>query len=129
VGIDLTSVSGVQDSISTHAERYLERVYTDAEVAECRTPGGLDAERLAARFAVKEATMKVLRPTEHDAVPWTEIEVRHADASDAVEVELTGRAAELAAASGIGELVASLTHEAEFAAAVVVAEMDAAIGG
>jgi holo-[acyl-carrier protein] synthase len=129
VGIDLTSVSGVQDSISTHAERYLERVYTDAELAECRTPGGLDAERLAARFAVKEATMKVLRPTEHDAVPWTEIEVRHADASDAVEVDLTGRAAALAAASGIGELAASLTHEAEFAAAVVVAEMDAANGG
>lgn len=129
VGIDLTSVSGVQDSISTHAERYLERVYTGAELAECRTPGGLDAERLAARFAVKEATMKVLRPTEHDAVPWTEIEVHHADASDAVEVDLTGRAAELAAASGIGELAASLTHEAEFAAAVVVAEMDAANGG
>ena len=129
MGIDLTSVTGVQESIDTHGDRYLERVYTDAELAECRTGAGMDAERLAARFAVKEATMKVLRPTEHDAVPWTEIEVRHADASDAVEVDLTGRAAELAAASGIGELAASLTHEAEFAAAVVVAEMDAANGG
>ena len=96
VGIDLTSVTGVQDSISTHAERYLERVYTDGELAECQTPAGLDVERLAARFAVKEAAMKVLRPSEHDAVPWTEIEVRHADASDAVEVEFRGRAAELA---------------------------------
>lgn len=119
----MTSVTGVQDSISTHAERYLKRVYTDGELAECQTPGGLDAERLAARFAVKEATMKVLRPTEHDAVPWTEIEVRHADASDAVEVELRGRAAELATETGVGALSASLTHEAEFAAAVVVAEM------
>jgi holo-[acyl-carrier protein] synthase len=124
VGIDLTSVTGVRESIGAHGERYLKRVYTDAELAECRTGDGVDAERLAARFAVKEAAMKVLRPTEHDAVPWTEIEVRHADASDAVEVELSGRAFELAAASGIGELTASLTHEAEFAAAVVVAEMN-----
>ncbi len=98
VGIDLTSVTGVQESIGTHGDRYLERVYTDAELAECRTGAGMDAERLAARFAVKEAAMKVLRPSEHDAVPWTEIEVRHADASDAVEVGFSGRAAELAAA-------------------------------
>ena len=123
VGIDLTSVASVRDSISTHAEHYLDRVYTGGELAECQTPAGLDAERLAARFAVKEAAMKVLRPTEHDAVPWNTIEVRHADASGSVEIELSGRAAELAAESGLGELSASLTHESEFAAAVVVAEM------
>ena len=103
VGIDLVAADSVEQSLrAAHGERYLERVYTERELGECRTSIGLDAERLAARFAVKEAAMKVLRPTEHDAVPWTEIEVRHADASDAVEVELSGRAAELAAASGIG---------------------------
>ena len=41
--------------------------------------------------------MKVLRPAEHDAVPWNEIEVRHARRSGSVELELSGRAAELAA--------------------------------
>jgi holo-[acyl-carrier protein] synthase len=128
VGIDLTSVTAVQDSIRTHAERYLERVYTDAEVSECRTPAGLDAERLAARFAVKEAAMKVLRPTDDDAVPWNTIEV-HREDSGSVDIELSGRAAELAAETGIGELVASLTHEAEFAAAVVVADVRSGAGG
>jgi holo-[acyl-carrier protein] synthase len=123
VGIDLASVTEVKDSIRTHAEGYLERVYTERELAECRTPGGLDAERLAARFAVKEAAMKVLRPSPHDAVPWNTIEVHHADASGPVEVELSGPAAALAEAGGVGELAASLTHETEFAAAVVVAEM------
>jgi holo-[acyl-carrier protein] synthase len=127
VGIDLTSVTAVQESIRTHAERYLERVYTDAEVADCRTPAGLDAERLAARYAVKEAAMKVLRPRDDDAVPWNTIEV-HRPASGSVEVELSGRAAELAAETGIGELVASLTHELEFAAAVVVAEVTPGAG-
>ena len=128
VGIDLTSVAGVQDSIDTHAEHYLDRVYTRDELAECRTPAGLDAERLAARFAVKEAAMKVLRPAEDDAVPWNTIEVGHPDAAGSVEVELSGRAAELAAEAGLGELSASLTHEAEYAAAVVVAELSAGGG-
>ena len=119
----MTSVAGVRDSIDTHGQHYLDRVYTGDELAECRSPAGLDAERLAARFAVKEAAMKVLRPAEDDAVPWNTIEVRHPDASGTVEIELSGRAAELAAAAGLGELSASLTHEAEFAAAVVVAEV------
>jgi holo-[acyl-carrier protein] synthase len=122
VGIDLTSVTAVRDSIREHSDRYLERVYTERELAECQTPAGLDAERLAARFAVKEATMKVLRPTDDDAVPWNTIEVHRRDAGR-IEIELAGRAAELAAESGITELDASLTHEAEFAAAVVVAEL------
>jgi holo-[acyl-carrier protein] synthase len=123
VGIDLTSVAGVRDSIDAHADHYLNRVYTRPELAECQTPGGLDAERLAARFAVKEATMKVLRPAEDDAVPWNTIEVGHPDAAGTVEIELSGRAAELATAAGLGELSASLTHEADYAAAVVVAEL------
>jgi holo-[acyl-carrier protein] synthase len=66
--------------------------------------------------------MKVLRPTDDDAVPWNTIEVHRRDAGR-IEIELAGRAADLAAESGITELDASLTHEAEFAAAVVVAEL------
>jgi holo-[acyl-carrier protein] synthase len=49
-----------------------------------------------------------------------DIEVRR-DASGKVHLELHGRAAEVAAAAGIGELALSITHEAGFAAAVVVA--------
>jgi phosphopantetheinyl transferase (holo-ACP synthase) len=40
-----------------------------------------------------------------------------------VHIELSGRAAELAADAGVAELSASLTHEAGFAAAVVIAEL------
>ena len=123
VGIDLASVAAVEESIRTHAERYLERVYTPRELAECQTPTGLNAERLTARFAVKEATMKVLRPSEHDVVPWNTIEVSRSTSSS-VAVELSGPAAELATERGVGGLAASLTHEADYAAAVVVAQLD-----
>ena len=71
---------------------------------------GPDAERLAGRFAAKEATMKVLRPGADDAVPWTAIEVRRDPAGIG-----RGRAArprgELACARGRLGLAVSLTHE------------------
>jgi holo-[acyl-carrier protein] synthase len=119
VGTDLVFIDTVRGSIKTHAEHYLERVYTRREVEDCRTSTGIDAERLAARFAAKEATLKVLRPRD-EGIPWNSIEVRR-DPSGWVELELSGPAAALAAAAGVTELSLSIAHEGEFATAVVVA--------
>jgi len=119
VGIDLASVDAVRDSIDAHAEHYLKRIYTDRELADCNTGTGLDPERLAARFAAKEATLKVLRPDE-EGVPWNTIEVRRHPAGW-VDLELSGPAAELAARAGITELALSIAHEQGFATAVVTA--------
>jgi holo-[acyl-carrier protein] synthase len=121
VGIDLVSVQSVRDSLRAHEDRYLERIYTAREVTDCRTAGVLDAERLAGRFAAKEATLKVLRPRD-GGIPWSAIEVRR-DPGGWVELQLTGAAAELAEAAGVAELAVSLTHEAGFASAVVIAEL------
>jgi holo-[acyl-carrier protein] synthase len=121
VGIDLVAADSVEQSLrAAHGERYLERVYTEREVEDCRTGAGVDPERLAARFAAKEATLKVL-PVGNEGLALTTIEVCR-EPSGRVHIELSGRAAELAADAGITELSASLTHEAGFAAAVVVAE-------
>jgi holo-[acyl-carrier protein] synthase len=119
VGIDLVAVQTVRDAVSEHGERYLKRIYTDAEVRECRTPRGLIPERLAARFAAKEATIKVLRPRD-EPIPWQSIElVRHP--SGWVELELSGRAATSAAEQRLGDFAVSVSHEAGFATAVVIA--------
>ena len=119
VGIDLVSVEGVRESVAEHGEHYLTRVYSEREVRDSTTPAGVDPERLAARFAAKEATLKVLRPGDV-GIPWFAIEVlRHADGS--VGLELAGAAATLAAEAGITELALSITHEGGFASAVVVA--------
>jgi holo-[acyl-carrier protein] synthase len=119
VGTDLVSVDTVRESIRVHAERYLERVYTQREVEDCSTPQGVDPERLAGRFAAKEATLKVLRPREQ-GLPWNTIEVRR-DPSGWVELELSGQAASLASDAGIVGLTLSIAHEGGFATAVVVA--------
>jgi len=118
VGIDLVSVQSVESSLQTHGRRYVDRVYTAREQSDCRHEGGFDAERLAARFAAKEAVMKVLRP--QAAVPWSSIGVRREPRGWA-SIEMTGAAAELAAELEITDVALSLTHEGGLAAATVIA--------
>jgi holo-[acyl-carrier protein] synthase len=120
VGVDLVAVATVAESLrGSHREHYLERIYTAAEVDDCRgTSGRVEPERLAARFAAKEAAIKAL-PGAGEEVRLTQIEVVRDD-SGSVSLELSGRAAELLAEAGGGELAVSLTHESGFAAATVV---------
>jgi holo-[acyl-carrier protein] synthase len=122
VGLDLVSVETVADSLSVHGEHYLDRVYSAGEVADCRSGEELDPQRLAARFAAKEAAFKVLR-VDDEAVAWTDVEVVR-DASGWVSLSLSGHAATLAEAAGISELALSLSHEQGCAAAIVVAEIN-----
>ena len=120
VGLDLVSVDSVLEALrGPHRDRYLRRVYTEREVTDCLTPAGVDPERLAARFAAKEATLKVIS-TGEEGVSLQQIEVRR-EPSGRVHLVLHGRAAELAAEAGLIDLALSLTHEGGFAAAVVVA--------
>jgi holo-[acyl-carrier protein] synthase len=121
IGIDLVSVQLVRESIREHGDRYLKRFYTEGELRDCDTGHGIVAQRLAARFAAKEATLKVLRPGD-EAIPWRSMGVvRHGPGW--VTVELSGRAAALAAETGLQNFELSISHEEEYASAVVIAEV------
>ncbi|WP_027004908.1 holo-ACP synthase [Conexibacter woesei] len=115
VGIDLVKVASVAEAVEEHGQRYLDRVYTAQEQADCRG----EALKLAARFAAKEAVMKVLEVKRDEAVAWTDIEVIR-QTEGAPRVALHGTAAEAARSGGISDLALSFTHEDEYAAAVVV---------
>jgi holo-[acyl-carrier protein] synthase len=119
VGADVVSVHQVEESVARFGSRYLERVYTQHELESCvgRTP--VRAASLAARFAAKEATLKVLRPPGHQP-DWRSVEVRR-HSGGWCTMALSGHAAALADQAGIAELAVSLTHEGDVAAAVVVA--------
>jgi holo-[acyl-carrier protein] synthase len=121
VGTDLVAVATVAESLrGTHRDHYLERVYTERELDDCRGPSGrVEPEHLAARFAAKEAAIKAL-PGAGEEVRLTQIEVVR-DGSGSVSLALSGRAAELFAESGAAEIALSLSHEAGFATATVVA--------
>ena len=71
VGIDLASAQRVREALEAHGARYLDRIFTAAEQGDCAG----DPVRLAARYAAKEATVKVLRPDPDTAIPLRDIEV------------------------------------------------------
>lgn len=123
VGIDLVAVGSVSESIDTYGDAYLQRVFTSDEIEGCRTPDGLAHERLAARFAAKEAVLKALRVGPDTAIDLRSIELVP-DPGGSLRVRLTGTALAYATRSRINDLSVSVTHEDGFAAAVVLASVD-----
>ena len=121
LGTDLIETKRVQESIERYGERFLERIFTEGEIAYCMRKRKNAAESFAARFAAKEAGAKALGTGISRGVSWKEFEVRR-EASGRPTLHLSGRAAELAEAMGVRRVQLSLTHSRELALAVVVAE-------
>jgi holo-[acyl-carrier protein] synthase len=121
VGIDLVRISRIEESLASFGERFLRRVFTDHEVAYALEAPSRTAERLAARFAAKEATFKIIGLVDHP-MNWRDIEVRR-EASGACEMSLHGGANEAAQIRGITELAVSMSHEGDYATAVVLARI------
>jgi holo-[acyl-carrier protein] synthase len=119
VGVDLVAISDVEAAVRAHGDRDLQRIFTSHELDCCRAPGGWSMDSLAARFAAKEATIKVLEPSGHQP-DWDRMEVQRR-AGGSCAIALTGTAAALAEAAGITSLSLSMTHEGPFAGAVVFA--------
>jgi holo-[acyl-carrier protein] synthase len=119
VGIDLVEVREVAGSIRRFGNRYLHRLFTPAELSETALPAQTRAARLAARFAAKEAAIKVLRPAD-EPLPWADIEIsRHA--SGYCELVLHGRALARARSERLSGFSVSLSHEGPLATAIVIA--------
>jgi holo-[acyl-carrier protein] synthase len=128
IGIDLIEIERIARAIERWGDRFLDRVFTPAELALYRAR----TASLAARWAAKEAVSKMLgvglrglggagRPGE--GLAWMEIEVL-SDPQGRPALTLHGRAAERASALGLGPIALSLSHTREHAIASVVAQAD-----
>jgi holo-[acyl-carrier protein] synthase len=111
--VDLVDVARFTLALERHP-RILERLFTERERSDARQR----PERLAARFAAKEAVLKTFG-VGAGATPWRSIEVA-ADESGAPHVVLHGPAAALAREMGVASLHLSLTHTRTAAVAFVV---------
>ena len=111
-------------SIRVFGSRYLTRLFTPDEREYCdgiAGAGGDAAPHFAARFAAKEAVIKLLRPAPGDAVAWRLIEVRR-HAAGFCTLRLHGSARALARRARLRKFAISLTHEKRYAVAVAVCE-------
>jgi len=107
-GVDLVSCARLAESIERHGQRFLDRVFTEAEQAYC---GGKkrEIEHYAGRFAAKEAVLKVLGTGWRNGINWTDIEVRNQPAGQP-KVSLSGRCREIADELGLESIVISISH-------------------
>src|SRR3990172_293117 len=120
IGVDIVDIARVQSLLDRYGERFLARVYTGAEVEYARR-GANTAERLAGRFAVKEAVMKALGTGKSQGILWKDIETLRMR-SGKPEVHLHGQAVKWAKLRGCGAVHASITHDGGKAVAFVILE-------
>jgi holo-[acyl-carrier protein] synthase len=115
VGVDIVEIERVAAVVRRWNEKFLDRVFTEAENRYCR---GRIPE-LAARFAGKEAISKALG-TGIRGLAWREMEILP-DARGKPLVLLHGGARARAEALGLSHFAISLSHSREYAVAMVVA--------
>lgn len=120
LGIDIVETARIRDVIARHGEQFLNRVFTPAEQAI----GQIRASAhhfYAGRWAAKEAAAKALGCGIGQECSFSEIEIING-ANGVLSLKFSGTAAKTAAALGAKNVRVSITHEREYAAAVVTIE-------
>lgn len=119
VGLDLVEVARVRCLLQRHGERALRRLLTDDERTYCLAQA-LPERHVAARLAAKEAAYKALCQSETAArIVWREVEVGRENTGRPT-LRFYGLARDTARRLNIVSTLLSLTHTADYAAAVVV---------
>jgi holo-[acyl-carrier protein] synthase len=119
-GVDIAEVGRIKAAVERFGERFLRRVFTPAEVRYCMGKTNA-AERLAARFAAKEAGMKAIGTGLRHGVTWQDVEVLRMPGQRPV-LKFSGKAAEFAERLGCKRTHLSLSHTKEQAIAHVILE-------
>jgi len=115
IGIDLVQIPRMRRVVERWQDRFLERVFTEEELAYCRSRKD-PIPHLAARFAAKEAGLKALGTGLRLGVRWRELEVRR-ERGEAPVLILSGRSRAIGEARGGRRMLLALTHEGEYACA------------
>lgn len=118
LGIDVCPVERIAGILERHGEAFARRVFTDTE-REHAGDGVARDERLAARWAAKEAAIKALGGP--PGLRWHDLAVTN-DEAGAPAMKLSGAAGDRARELGARRMLISLSHAGGIAVAVVVLE-------
>lgn len=131
VGIDIVEVERIRRVVERYGDRFLRRVYTPDELEQCGfvendALGRIAAvkqavEKLAGRFAAKEAFLKALGTGLAQGLTWQHIAIARGN-SGAPELMLRGRAAEIARSRSVESQHVSISHSGGSAVAIVILE-------
>jgi len=114
-GVDIAEVPRIKAAVERFGDRFLRRVFTQNEVKYCLSKVN-SAERLAARFAAKEAGMKAIGTGLRHGVTWQDVEVVRLP-GQRPNLKFSGKAREFADHLGCKRTHLSLSHTKEQAIA------------
>jgi holo-[acyl-carrier protein] synthase len=117
LGFDATDIPRVADMLKRYGDRFLQRVFTEGEIAYC-TQRRDPVPHLAGRFAAKEACMKALGTGHSHGVMWKDIEVVRQDGPP--QLLLHGGAQRCAASMRVQKSLLTITHSDALAMAQVM---------
>lgn len=118
-GIDLVKNERIKALIAKYKDRFLHKIYTEAEIKYCQQKARA-AVSFAARFAAKEALLKALGTGLRNN-SWQDIEVKN-DKLGKPELKLTGKTKLKAEELGVNSIFLSISHEKDYSIAQVVLE-------
>jgi holo-[acyl-carrier protein] synthase len=122
IGSDMIDIRRIEQAMERFGDRFLERIFTDAERRKCDRRANRSAS-YARRFAAKEACSKALGTGFRDGVFWRDLGVENL-ASGQPSMRLTGgalrRLEEITPEGMTPRLDVTLTDEPPLAQAVVI---------
>jgi holo-[acyl-carrier protein] synthase len=119
-GIDIIEVARIASSFEKFGERFVNRILLPGEIAYClahRKP----APFLAVRFAAKEAISKAFGTGIGAQLGWQDLEIRRKESGEPFVI-LHGKGKILFEARGAKQLLVSLSHTENYAAATAILE-------
>ncbi len=122
LGTDIVEIDRIRGMVERHGEHFVHRCFTEAEreyACRHRDP----AIRYSARWAAKEAVVKAIGTGFIEGMTFHDVEIVSLHTGEPV-VQLSGRAAELAAARGITRILISMSHGRDYATATAIGLAD-----
>ncbi len=120
IGIDLIEIERIQAVYTRHLERFTRRILTDREYAYVMRHTD-PSQRLAGRWAAKEAAFKALGTGVAEGIGWRQAEILP-DEMGKPQLYFHGKALERAAALGATVFHVTITHSNSMAMAQVILE-------
>jgi len=120
IGLDIVESSRIESVLSRWGSRFEERVFTEKELAYCNSKQDR-CQRLACRFAAKEALFKALGTGWRLGIEWKDIEVTNNSFGKPC-INLTGKAMEYSVQLGVKNIYLSITSTKNYGAAQVILE-------
>jgi holo-[acyl-carrier protein] synthase len=120
IGVDIVDVGRVHALLERYRDRFVQRVFTDAE-NRYANKSVKSAERLAGRFAVKEAVLKAFGTGKSQGILWRDVETVPGP-KGRPKVNLYGNADKYMKYLNADRVHVSISHDGGKAVAFVVIE-------